>query len=345
MDEALRQLLVGQEAYVVGGAIRDRLLGRPVVDVDVACVAPEEAARRYRTLVGGALFPLSERHGAWRVALESVTVDFTPLRETLADDLGSRDFTVNALAEPVAGGEIVDLHGGLEDARDRVLRAVSEHVFRDDPLRLLRAVRLEDELGLGLEPMTETLLRRDAPLVTRPAGERVLGELERLSRSGWLRLEELGLLGELGGSAERVERLPEKTGPDLLLVAALGPALERLPISNERRRLCGILLSATPPADDSPREIHRFLVRSGRWPLEALAYLGATDVEPQVRAALAAWPSSPLLRGDELGLPAGPLIGAILARIAEERAAGTVATKEDALRLARELAATNGSGR
>jgi tRNA nucleotidyltransferase/poly(A) polymerase len=79
MRELARELLAGQEAWVVGGAVRDELLGRELVDLDIAVREPEGAARAYAKRSGGASFPLSERHGAWRVALEGGrTVDFTP---------------------------------------------------------------------------------------------------------------------------------------------------------------------------------------------------------------------------------------------------------------------------
>src|SRR5438128_6105161 len=99
MLDRARNVLAGEEAWVVGGAVRDELLGRPVVDLDVACADPRGAARAYARGSGGAPFPLSERHGAWRVALaEGRTVDFTPLRDGIEDDLATRDFTINAIA-------------------------------------------------------------------------------------------------------------------------------------------------------------------------------------------------------------------------------------------------------
>jgi tRNA nucleotidyltransferase/poly(A) polymerase len=339
MDERISEVLAGEEAYLVGGAIRDELLGRPVLDVDVACREPEQAARRYRARAGGALFPLSERHGAWRVAFASgLTVDFTALRGTIGDDLAARDFTVNAIARPLPGGGLVDPFCGEEDLRRRVLRAVSETIFEDDPLRLLRAVRLEEQLGLALEPSTERLVRRDAGLAARPAGERILGELERLSRRGYERLDELGLLAALGGCGARLAGLPEDAGPELLLVAALGPALERLPISNELRRFGRAVARAAPPAAASPRALHRFRRATEPWAVEALWLLGRPELVPAVEAARAAEPAEPLVRGDELGLPPGPRIGRILQAIAEERAAGTISTRAEALELARRLA-------
>src|SRR4051794_20202062 len=109
MDELARELLAGEEAWVVGGAVRDRLLRRPVLDVDIACRDPHGAARAYARRSGGAPFPLGTRHGAWRVALDGGrTIDFTPLASTLEDDLRGRDFTINAIAEPLAGGPLAD---------------------------------------------------------------------------------------------------------------------------------------------------------------------------------------------------------------------------------------------
>src|SRR5438105_11303878 len=161
MRELAQEVLAGEEAWVVGGAVRDALLGRPVLDVDVACREPERAARAYAAHSEGAPFPLSERHGAWRVALdEGRTVDFTPLPHGIDADLLSRDFTINAIALPLEGGEPYDPCGGREDLELRSIRAVTDSVFEDDPLRLLRAVRLEDELGFHLAPLTEGLVRQ-----------------------------------------------------------------------------------------------------------------------------------------------------------------------------------------
>jgi Poly A polymerase head domain/Probable RNA and SrmB- binding site of polymerase A len=329
-EAAVRAAVAGDEAYVVGGAVRDELLGRPVVDVDIACPDPIGAARAYAKATGGALFQLSERHGAWRVAYpDGRTVDFTPLPQGLEADLATRDFTVNAIAVPVQGGGPIDPFDGLADLEARSVRVVSPTVFEDDPLRLLRAVRLEGELGFRLEPETEALVRASAHRVTEPAGERILAELARLTPDGFRRLDDLGLLEPLGGT---LERLRDASQP-LLLVLVFGRELERLPISTDLRRLGRRVLGATAPTDDSPRAIHRFRVATEPFALEALAYLDAEELVPAVEAARAAEPAEPLLRGDELGVGPGPEVGRLLARIAEERAAGTIRTREDALRL------------
>jgi hypothetical protein len=340
MDDARLQGIFaeGEEAWVVGGAVRDLLLDRRVVDLDVACGDPRAAAFRFAKREGGAPFPLSERHGAWRVAAEGSdeTVDFTPLPDGIEADLATRDFTINAIAVPVGGGDAVDPHSGRADLAARVLRAVSDTIFRDDPLRLLRAVRIEEELGFRMDEHTETLLREAASLVTEPAGERILAELRRVGPAGFRRLDDLGLLAPLGGSLDGPYEALDL--PEFRLVAIFGERLSQLPISNDLRRYSATLLRARPPEDTSPRAIHRFRKATEPWALEALAFVGAPEVSALVEAARLADPPEPLVRGDELGLPPGPAIGRILARIDEERAAGTISTREQALALARTIA-------
>jgi hypothetical protein len=335
MRELAREVLAGEEAWVVGGAVRDELLGRPVVDLDVATREPERAARAYAQRSGGAPFPLSERHGAWRVALdEGRTVDFTPLPHGIDADLLSRDFTINAIALPLDGGEPYDPCGGREDLELRSIRAVTDTVFEDDPLRLLRAVRLEDELGFHVAPLTEGLVRQHAALADRPSGERILGELRRLSANGFRRLDELGLLAVLGGALD--ERLERLDAADYRLVCVFGAGLERLPIANETKRYARALLRAPRP-DRSMRSIHRFRLQTEPWALDALAYIGAQELAGLVEEARAN-DAEPLVRGDEVGLAPGPAVGRVLAEIEEERAVGTITTREEALELARRRA-------
>ena len=339
MDERVREILSGKEAWIVGGAVRDQLLGRPVLDLDVACRDPRDAAHLFARRFGGATFPLSERHGAWRVVAEGAeqTVDFTPLPGGIQDDLATRDFTFNAIAVHVRTGETHDPHDGRADLEAGIIRAVSEAIFLDDPLRLLRAVRFEDELGFRMDERTEALLRASAALVTQPAGERVLAELERLSPAGYRRLDEVGLLAGLAGELDG--RLDALDDSDFRLVVVFGDKLARLPISNELKRYSTALRRARRPADPSPRAIHRFRRDTEPWALDALAFVGAPELVGVVEAARRADPPAPLVRGDELGVEPGPAIGRILDVIDEERAAGTISTREEALALARTLAA------
>lgn len=332
--ELIDELFAGEEAWIVGGAVRDRALERPLVDLDVALREPEQAARKLARQVGGAPFLLSERHGAWRVVLaDGRTVDFTPLPGSIEEDLAKRDFALNAIAERAGSDETVDPYDGYGDLAAGRIAAISEGVFRDDPLRLLRAVRLEGELeGFRIVSATEELVRRDAALVVEPAGERVLAELLRLSPGGYRRLDELGLLAPLGGTLD--ERLERWDSPEYRLVAVFGDSLRGYPVSNELRRLGAALRRARRPQRDA-RSIHRFRRATEPWALEALAFVDALDLRDAVEEARRSEPAEPLVRGDELGLPPGPDIGRLLAEIDEERAAGTIASREEALDYAR----------
>jgi Poly A polymerase head domain len=333
--DVLAEVFGSEEAWVVGGAVRDDLLGRPVFDVDVSCSEPERAARMLVARTGEAVFPLNEAFGAWRVLLDpSGSVDFSPLRgDSIEADLAERDFTANAVALPVTGGGYVDPFGGRADIDRRVLRVVSDRTFDDDPLRLLRGVRLEEELGFRLDPGAEELTRARAALVTQAAGERILDELQRLGPEGFERLAELGLLEPLGGRVD--PRVRAFDSPWFRLAVTFGEKLKRLPIPGDLRRFVNVLLQAEPPEDGSPRAMHRFRRRTEPYALEALAYVGAGDLAVAVEQARATEPAEPLLRGDELGIEPGPEVGRLLELIAEERAAGTITTREEALELVR----------
>ena len=140
-------------AWLVGGTVRDLLIGRPVTDIDVLVDGDAgQAAREVARRAGGSPFPLSERHGAWRVMRDDLTIDIAAARGSLTDDLALRDFTVNAMARPLDGGELIDPHGGRAGS-GAPLRppGVSDGMFDDDPLRLLRLPRIAHELEFGIE--------------------------------------------------------------------------------------------------------------------------------------------------------------------------------------------------
>ncbi len=181
--EALCSALSGTPAWLVGGAVRDELLGRATEDYDLAVAGdPRGAARTLGRATGGTAFPLSEAFGAWRVVgREGWHVDLVALRDgDLERDLRARDFTVNAMARPLAGGDLVDPTGGRDDLGARRLRMTSEAALREDPLRALRAIRFAVELSLSLEPATSSAVQRVAPRVSGVAGERVFAELRRV---------------------------------------------------------------------------------------------------------------------------------------------------------------------
>jgi len=162
---AIREALSdGPPAWLVGGAVRDAVLGRPIVDVDLAVAGdPKQAARTIGRRLGGPSFALSEAFGSWR-ALDGqgrFVVDVSALQgATIEDDLGRRDFTVNAIAAPLAPGPEIDPHGGLADIEARTLRVLGPSAYAEDPLRPLRLARLAAELGFADQSHFCSVVRR-----------------------------------------------------------------------------------------------------------------------------------------------------------------------------------------
>ncbi len=183
---AVRRALGDVEGvWIVGGAVRDAALGREITDVDLAVAAdPGAASKAIARELGEHAFELSAEFGTWRInaASRGWQVDATLLRgEGIEADLGERDFTIGAVGVPVGGPpDVIDPLGGLADLERRLLRAVSERSFEDDPLRLLRAARLAAELDLEIDAATVALARAGAGRAADPAGERQLAELRQL---------------------------------------------------------------------------------------------------------------------------------------------------------------------
>jgi putative nucleotidyltransferase with HDIG domain len=171
-------------SWIVGGALRDELLGREVTDVDIAVEGdPEQAARELAAELRGPVFRLSEAFGAWRVVdrLGGRVYDFAPLQgQTIEEDLRRRDFTVNAMARPRDGGDLIDPLGGRADLESRTLRVLGPEAYESDPLRPLRLARFAAELGFEPDAETERLTAAAAARVPEASGERIFADLRRL---------------------------------------------------------------------------------------------------------------------------------------------------------------------
>jgi putative nucleotidyltransferase with HDIG domain len=199
---ALREALDGgDDAWLVGGVVRDAALERPLTDVDLAVSGdPEQVARRVARALGGPVFSLSEAFGSWR-ALDGerrFEVDVSALQgQTIEEDLAKRDFTINAMALPLSGGELLDPHRGTADLERRTLRVLGEQAYALDPLRPLRLVRLAGELGFAPDPETERLTIQAAPRLSEPSAERLYAELRRAVAAPHV-LDALALAERLG---------------------------------------------------------------------------------------------------------------------------------------------------
>ncbi len=222
--EIARLALHGRDAWLVGGAVRDRRLDRALTDIDVVIDGdPGEAARTLAALARQrgervACFALSEQYGAWRVAAGVVAwgdgwqIDVERMRGgSLTGDLALRDFTVNAVAEPLAGGEPIDPLGGLRDLATGRLRLAGAGAFSDDPLRVLRLVRVAVELALDPDAETLAAATRQAARLVEVSSERVFLELRRILASDQA-VRGLGLMSELGAAAVVLPELESLRG-------------------------------------------------------------------------------------------------------------------------------------
>lgn len=196
----------GVNSYIVGGFVRDTLLGRETGDIDIAVEADALAtASDAAAALNGKYVPLDAENGVGRVVLPGTPwqIDFSALQGDIRQDLGRRDFTIDAMAwelnKAFNEANLIDPFHGREDLERRTVRAISDGVFESDAVRLLRAVRLAAELGFDIEETTESLIRRDHNLVVKVPGERSREELlHLLALPGAGRrlayLDEMGLL-------------------------------------------------------------------------------------------------------------------------------------------------------
>ena len=177
------------EAYLVGGYVRDSLLGHSSSDVDVTLRENStDLARELAHALGGVSFLLTEAHQVSRVVVNRDDgnrwyIDLSRLRGSIAEDLGRRDFTVDAMAIPLQDWNspgwqerIIDPFGGRSDLDAQLIRAVKPAIFKEDPLRLIRGVRLAASLCFSIEKSTADLITQNAPLISAVAPERVRDE-------------------------------------------------------------------------------------------------------------------------------------------------------------------------
>ncbi|NLJ84634.1 MAG: HD domain-containing protein [Halanaerobiaceae bacterium] len=202
------------EAYLVGGALRDFFLDKKILDYDI--VVKErvaEMARYFAEIIQGKFIIVNEEHKIYRVIARDIIFDFTSIKgDNIREDLSRRDFTINALALPICSSDshsglpdlqdVIDPFGGLNDLRDKIIRATNERVFREDPLRLWRAFRFSAEPGFKIEEKTSELLSKYSLLAGEAARERIKEELMKIlqkSESAKIirDMEEVGLLSSI----------------------------------------------------------------------------------------------------------------------------------------------------
>ncbi len=183
--------LRSESAYVVGGAVRDTLLDRPVEDLDIAVEGdPKLAGEGLARLLQWHSAPLGDQRDIIRIGPPGGTglhLDIASLRGSIDEDLGHRDFSIDAIAFPLSGigiheqpDNMIDPHGGRYDLEHKTIRSLSPHVFSDDPVRLMRAQRLASQLNFSIENKTSDIIKDHSALVTTVAPERVREELLKI---------------------------------------------------------------------------------------------------------------------------------------------------------------------
>lgn len=210
LEKIRPHLQAGQQAYLVGGAVRDLLRQKSVHDLDFTASGDvRRLGRQVANALGGDFYVMDAARDTVRVILtspqgERIFLDFAALRgEDLLADLRARDFTINAIAMDLrADNRIVDPMGGAEDLRRRQLRACAPDSFERDPVRVLRAIRQSLEMELRMTPETLRQARNAAPLLAGTSAERQRDELFRIlegrSPGSALRLmDALGVLAQL----------------------------------------------------------------------------------------------------------------------------------------------------
>lgn len=167
-----------EKIYPVGGCIRDFVLGRTLMDIDIAVDAdPLPLAKSFADASRGSLVLLDDINRIFRVVFKNKeTIDFTLLRGTVEEDLKLRDFTINAVAFDPYQEIFIDPLGGFDDIEKKIIKCVSGESFTDDPLRMLRAVRFAAQLGFTIEINTEELIIREKEELLKAAAERIRDE-------------------------------------------------------------------------------------------------------------------------------------------------------------------------
>lgn len=376
-------------AYLVGGAVRDLLRGEDPKDVDIAVEGDARSAARAVAERLGSGAREYERFGTATVETPASTYNFATTRQesydepgalprvapaSLAEDLGRRDFAINAMAIGLSGddlGHLYDPYGGVADMEAGFVRVLHERSFLDDPTRLLRALRYAARLGFVLDPETERLAREAvaADALSTVSGARIRDELMDLLReldapSGIERMRELEIhsalhpdfdpdpelvasaaLGAAAIGADRaiaalaalIEEAPEKLDlwlADLHLLAGERDAAARAARVGPR------IAMALREREHSPSELRALL---GQEPLEALALALALRApsEPILRWVSELSPVRLEISGADLiaaGLPEGPALGRALDETLNRKLDGMVSGREAELETALLLA-------
>lgn len=354
-------------AWIVGGAVRDLILGAAIEDVDLACVDARQHAMALARSTGAKLVDLGrERFETWRIAGRGVVCDVSELDGgTIDSDLARRDFTINAMAIDLAGFSLVDPFDGRIDLDARRIRMVREENFADDPLRTLRGVRFATTLGFDVEPETAAAMSRHAPGLEAVAPERVSAELalalaasaasRGLRIAGDLGIDRIVLGFEVDETTLEIENALDGTSDAILRWGALLRGADRAMIEahaarwrwsrDDRDAVIALVESFRTSSDDrTPDDValklHRIGEETARRLVALLRAVGEIECASRFAGVIERQPHlfgiAALLDGKEiaeiLGRPEGPEIGRIKGSLLDAQVTGRVRNRDEAIR-------------
>ena len=355
---------------LVGGALRDALLGRHNPHPDLDLVVRSDALRhsaRLAKIFGGKHVVLDEQRDIARLVLNGWTIDVARQEgDGLEDDLWRRDYSINAIALPLQPmASLCDPTGGLGDLKQGRLRAVREQNLIDDPLRLLRGLRFLAEIPLILDAQTGEWIQRHHKALGKSAPERILAELQRLVKGPhaeqalqllerWPLLQPWATTSQtvathdttLLDASEKAVALPLARLTNLIS----DDGLKRLKASKMLQQRCARLRHWVLQANQQPEALSEQKRLQLHLELEVdLAALILGLPKELQQQWLKRWrdpndplfhPTMPLDGGSlqkELGLSAGPTMGKVLAQLRLEQAFGRIQTRDEALKTAHRL--------
>ena len=237
-DFILKEL---NEGYLVGGSVRDFLMGKSFKDRDIAIQDAENYAVKLAAKFDGTLITLDEENKIFRIVLRDKEnyIDIAELRgNSIEDDLSQRDFTINAIAYDLKTEKFIDTFGGTDDIKHQKIRAIKEKNFVDDPLRILRAFRFRSTTGFELQKELSDMLKKHSALIQTPAKERIHDEIMKLFGGKYasqtlLSMLDLGILELIFPCVKDMKKVPPNSHHHLDLIHHVIETVRQIEIEYE----------------------------------------------------------------------------------------------------------------
>lgn len=207
------------EGYLVGGSVRDLLMGKSYLDRDIAIKNAYDFARRLEERFNATFIELDAENKIYRLVLED-KINYLDISEiqgkNIEEDLARRDFTINAIAINLSSGDVIDPFNGQIDIKNKIIRHIKDTNFTDDPLRILRAFRFASIMGFDITKETKYCIDKYKHLLLNPAKERINYELMKLfggynCSNVLLKMDEFGILEEIFPCINDMKKVPPNT--------------------------------------------------------------------------------------------------------------------------------------